>query len=180
MAEIEDQPAPTKGGNGASVQELVRADLVKREEIGIERYGTALFPFNGRNSLVDAYQEALDLVVYIRQTIAEGGLVGRHGADDTPYEPHTEGMTPGILLARILDGDTDRRLEICRNLITANKGNWECLQNDHVGMIGHLRKQILDLSRALIRSMNGIPVAPDSDAAGLAEWEVNRADSESR
>lgn len=70
--EIKDQPAPD-GGQG-NVQALVRADLEERERIGVERYGTPLRLFNGRNALVDAYQEAMDLTVYLRQAIAERNL----------------------------------------------------------------------------------------------------------
>jgi hypothetical protein len=46
-------------------------DMRKRDAIGRERYGVALQPFNGRNALQDAYEEALDLVVYLRQAMEE-------------------------------------------------------------------------------------------------------------
>lgn len=75
MAEIVDQPPPVHRGGVASVQALVRADLEERERIGVERYGTPLQPHNGRDALVDAYQEALDLACYLRQAIAERGLL---------------------------------------------------------------------------------------------------------
>ena len=69
---IVDQPAPMPRENVTSVQALVRADLDERERIGVERYGTPLQPHNGRDALVDAYQEALDLACYLRQALAEG------------------------------------------------------------------------------------------------------------
>lgn len=50
---------------------LVRADLDKREQKGIETYGGTLRPFNGRDALRDAYEEAQDLVLYLRQAIWE-------------------------------------------------------------------------------------------------------------
>lgn len=53
------------------VMPLVIEDLKERYEIGKQRYGSALQPFNGRSSLIDAYQEALDLVVYLRNLIEE-------------------------------------------------------------------------------------------------------------
>lgn len=62
-----------------SVQELVRRDLVIREEVGIERYGTALYPNNGRDALRDAYEEALDLACYLRQAMLE--REGREGGE---------------------------------------------------------------------------------------------------
>lgn len=39
---------------------------------GRSKYGTPLQANNGRDPLVDAYQESLDLCVYLRQAIAEG------------------------------------------------------------------------------------------------------------
>ncbi len=42
-----------------------------RREMGIAKYGTPLQPHNGGNALVDAYQEVLDLAVYLKQKIIE-------------------------------------------------------------------------------------------------------------
>lgn len=67
---IEDQPAPTTNGRTA-IWDQVIADMQARDKLGRERYGTPLQAFNGRDALVDAYQEALDLSVYLRQAIAE-------------------------------------------------------------------------------------------------------------
>ncbi len=67
--EIKDQPAPD--GGWGNVQALVREDLEVRERVGTERYGTSLQLFNGRNAMVDAYQEVLDLACYLRQHLAE-------------------------------------------------------------------------------------------------------------
>lgn len=67
---ISEQPMPPKG-KGLSVQELVRRDLEEREKVGIERYRTALYPHNGRNALLDAYQECLDMACYLRQALEE-------------------------------------------------------------------------------------------------------------
>ncbi len=50
---------------------LVIDDMRRRDLAGRRKYGTALRPFNGRDALVDAYQEALDLAVYLRQAIYE-------------------------------------------------------------------------------------------------------------
>lgn len=49
----------------------VIADLKTRARMGKERYGTYLRTRNGRNALLDAYQEALDLVLYLRQVLLE-------------------------------------------------------------------------------------------------------------
>lgn len=50
---------------------LVLKDMEERRKHGIEKYGTPLQPHNGRDPLIDAYQEALDLCVYLRQAIEE-------------------------------------------------------------------------------------------------------------
>lgn len=64
------QPDPIENSSPA-VWDLVMADMKERDQIGLTKYGTRLQPFNGRDSLIDAYQEALDLVVYLRQAIYE-------------------------------------------------------------------------------------------------------------
>lgn len=64
------QPAPVKTVHPA-VWSLVIADMAERDTIGAGKYGTRLQPFNGRDPMRDAYQEVLDLAVYLRQAIYE-------------------------------------------------------------------------------------------------------------
>jgi hypothetical protein len=45
---------------------LIAADMQARHEFGIAKYGVPLVASNGRDHLADAYQEALDGVVYLR------------------------------------------------------------------------------------------------------------------
>lgn len=66
----QEQPAPVANDRPA-VWDLVIADMRQRDRVGRERYGTPLQPHNGRDALVDAYQEALDLAVYLRQELQE-------------------------------------------------------------------------------------------------------------
>lgn len=47
------------------------ADLTARAEEGRKKYGTYLESFNGRDALMDAYQESLDQTMYLRQAIEE-------------------------------------------------------------------------------------------------------------
>jgi len=69
---IADQPAPMRDiADQPAVWDLVIADMRERDVVGRQRYGTPLQPHNGRDALVDAYQEALDLAVYLRQAIYE-------------------------------------------------------------------------------------------------------------
>jgi hypothetical protein len=69
---IVDQPAP-QPADGPSMHDLVIADMYERKQVGKDHYGTILQAHNGRDALIDAYQEALDLVVYLRQAIEERG-----------------------------------------------------------------------------------------------------------
>lgn len=64
-----DQPPPTPN-DFPGVWMMVIEDMEHRDLVGRERYGTPLQP-NGRDALKDAYAEALDLVVYLRQAIFE-------------------------------------------------------------------------------------------------------------
>jgi hypothetical protein len=78
MAEIKDEPPPQpEDPSKPAVWHLVMMDMNARDQIGRERYGTPLQPFNGRRALVDAYQEALDLVVYLRQELYEREQIDR-------------------------------------------------------------------------------------------------------
>lgn len=53
------------------VWELVIEDMLARDEVGRAKYGTPLQTHNGRDALVDLYQELLDACVYLRQEIEE-------------------------------------------------------------------------------------------------------------
>lgn len=64
------EPAPIKN-ELPPVWDLVVTDMLQRDQSGLRKYGTRLQPNNGRDALVDAYQEALDLAVYLRQAIYE-------------------------------------------------------------------------------------------------------------
>jgi len=64
------QPPPT-ANQEPEVWWLVQKDMLKRNSFGVDKYGVPLQPHNGRDALKDAYEEALDLVVYLRQAIYE-------------------------------------------------------------------------------------------------------------
>ena len=64
-----DQPAPKPGKT--PVWKTVIDDMEARDNLGFERYGTRLETHNGRDALLDAYEEALDLAVYLKQAILE-------------------------------------------------------------------------------------------------------------
>lgn len=90
------QPPPTQSKHVPIVW-LVTHDLERRAAAGAAKYGDKLRGFNGRDALLDAYQEALDLAMYLRQAIYE--------RDHAPAPPwprilerlaHLEGRVQGI------------------------------------------------------------------------------------
>jgi hypothetical protein len=68
----DSQPLPTKNDH-LDIQSQVIKDILDRRQVGISRYGTALQPHNGRNALQDAYEEAIDLAMYLKQRLVEDG-----------------------------------------------------------------------------------------------------------
>ena len=62
--------------------DIVVHDIEQRDAMGTKKYGTRLQPFNGRDPLWDAYQEALDLVVYLRQAIFEKENLEKENKND--------------------------------------------------------------------------------------------------
>lgn len=78
----EYQPHPKRGG-GTVVVDVVLADIMERAKAGKQKYGTYLETNNGRDPLWDAYQEAIDLVMYLRQALLEREC----GASDEPAIP---------------------------------------------------------------------------------------------
>jgi len=65
---------PSVKNNTTPVYKRVMADIEDRASLGCEKYGTYLQTFNGRDALIDLYQEMLDAVQYLRQRIDEDYL----------------------------------------------------------------------------------------------------------
>ena len=60
-------PEPMPTGSGEVVLFEVQRDILERAGMGHRKYGTFLRTQNNRDALTDAYQEAIDLVMYLRQ-----------------------------------------------------------------------------------------------------------------
>jgi len=90
----ENQPNPKQGEQ--VVVDVVLADIRERAEAGKRKYGTYLETNNGRNPLWDAYQEAIDLVMYLRQALLE-------------QERHLTPVAPDRACAPAGDGETETR-----------------------------------------------------------------------
>lgn len=52
---------------------IVCEDIKKRQQLGVVKYGTTVAsnPLTGKEWLQHAYEEALDLAVYLKRTIQE-------------------------------------------------------------------------------------------------------------
>lgn len=61
-----DQTLPSGDVSLEDDQSLLIQDIEWRRQVGIARYGQGHRPFNGRDTLLDAYEELLDLLVYTR------------------------------------------------------------------------------------------------------------------
>jgi hypothetical protein len=73
---------------------MVAEDLEARKQLGLKRYGSLLQPNNGRDNLQDAYEEVLDLCVYLKTEIEERRLRGtshQEGRGDLPDQEDHEG-----------------------------------------------------------------------------------------
>lgn len=77
-----NQPAPTPNTHEPTWERVIRdlgsyanPDLItrirERDTVGLHRYGVRLQPHNGRDSILDAFEEALDLLVYTKNAIVE-------------------------------------------------------------------------------------------------------------
>lgn len=77
------QPKPERSAVSQSVTDAVMTDMVLRRETGIRKYGVELLSFNGRDALLEAYQESLDLTMYLKQALMERDANGKSGQTTT-------------------------------------------------------------------------------------------------
>jgi hypothetical protein len=70
---VREQQAPA-ACDGPDCWLLVMKDMEQRRMDGIAKYGVPVRPENGRDALIDLYQELLDAVVYTRQEIEKRSL----------------------------------------------------------------------------------------------------------
>lgn len=67
-----DEATPS-GGSASGIEALVCADIAKRQDIGLRKYGMTLEnnPAKRLERLQHAYEESLDLPVYLRWEIEQ-------------------------------------------------------------------------------------------------------------
>jgi hypothetical protein len=64
------EPPPQNNQHRPVYESLIEA-IQERACFGLDKYGTHLQPFNGRNALNDALQESLDMNFYLMQKVVE-------------------------------------------------------------------------------------------------------------
>lgn len=111
------EPEPHRGGRSVTIlvaadliessphpcRDHVILDLVARDKAGFERYGQNLETNDGRNTLMDAYQEALDLAQYLRKLIEEGSV-----QDRVIWSSYNDALGVCLSLAGLLHAGDDR------------------------------------------------------------------------
>lgn len=88
-------------GIGDEIAALVIQDIESRAQLGERMYGERLRAFNGRNSLLDAYQEALDQCMYLRQTLEEQRAHGMFHIDPAFYRLSTTRKVEALVAMRL-------------------------------------------------------------------------------
>jgi len=67
---VQPPPVLTDRSEDITRGHLIRAERMRSAQ-GVRRYGTTLHSFNGRDAVADAFQEAVDGMMYCRQQIEE-------------------------------------------------------------------------------------------------------------
>jgi hypothetical protein len=70
IIDIQNYSIEIEEGHKNAFSDVVE-DLKDRRQFGLDKYGTLLQAGNGRNALLDAYQEVQDMLVYLKQAIVE-------------------------------------------------------------------------------------------------------------
>jgi hypothetical protein len=100
---VGDQPLPLHHEGVPSIQDRLIRIIQGRAQVGVQRYGTTLQPFNGRDSLLDAFEESLDLTIYLLQVMDERDTIQAQArAVLGVIDVETEHPAVGQLLALIL------------------------------------------------------------------------------
>ena len=110
---MSEQPKPIKNDHAPIVPQVIQ-DFQDRMELGLSRYGTYLQPFNGRKSLQDAYEEQLDLIIYLKQALIEEGYQQQN------CEEFSE-ITDDVI------EDLDLKLNICLSALVDIRDNAYCM-----------------------------------------------------
>ena len=70
--------ADLNSSSDKNITDMVIEDLRGREALGKAKYGKALLPFDGRDTLLDLYEELLDACHYIKKEMVERERKSEH------------------------------------------------------------------------------------------------------
>lgn len=94
-------------------------DMEARDKLGRERYGTPLTTGNGRDHLVDAYQELLDFAVYLRAWLEEHPKPSIAGDVSAEFIKRTRRLRVSISEVGSMYRETLRQLWNMRRIMAA-------------------------------------------------------------
>ena len=80
----------------------IKDDINSRLQLGIDKYGTGLQAFNGRNAAKDAYEECLDFLCYLRQYIFEKRAIDLDLNRETMIDRYEDCIELASLLRELL------------------------------------------------------------------------------
>lgn len=89
-----DQVLPTVREGAEFVQDRAAREILDSKEVGIQRYGTALQTFNGRDMLRDAYEESRDHYIYMT-----GLIMAREAQEEELVQAVMDRWTQGAWVA---------------------------------------------------------------------------------
>ena len=158
-----DQPLPVVNDR-PYIQDLVIADIEERKSHGIRKYGTALQSGNGRNMLQDAYEEALDLAIYLR------GALDEQGRDDARRTAFAEVSRAMNLVADVWERDGS---DPCRVRITREYANAYRLYAEGLGEPTGTRQAAMGAPSAGLVTVVETPVRTSPPVDQVPPAEVN-------
>lgn len=129
VVHLEPQPTP-KPGTSRPTSHLVVEDMLAKYDAGAVKYGTQHQHDNGRDHLIDGYQEVLDLACYLRAEIEKRNCVpfidiGGSGLNDQITRLRLEVAAAGEQIAGMVVERDEARRQVqdrvyeCNRLITA-------------------------------------------------------------
>lgn len=132
---------------------MVIEDIKQRKQIGIERYGTPLQAFNGRDALQDAYEEAIDLCMYLKQLIVERETMDSNIYQDATFQTQIYADAANEFIAQIIaahETDNIALLNECRDMLSL------------MYCVGKLNGEAGELAELVFKAFRGDGIITDS------------------
>lgn len=158
--------------NRIAIWDSVIADMRKRDAIGLASYKTRLHPLDGRDTLQDAYEEALDLAVYLKKKIVEEELTKRFAVMKKKLTPLHH-----YILGRMLDG---WHIEQCTNGPCLYKYClYEYLRLSKKSVVAHRPMQAVSFNRLHLLGLLSLRDTQSTQTgAKFAVWDLSEVGTE--